>query len=235
MIRRILLLPFLLAAASLCSAHDCDSLVSSFIREHPRSMSLTCLKGETVTLCGGEDHLLIVLSLSDPELLMRFVMEGFSVFVDPTNRKREKHEFCISGASSLDFATIPRPKEEAAPPDSLERKPDIQPLLSHIRSRGVAYTIGKNEQPEADCCLSVTLDMEHDCLHYAILVPVAGVMAEKKLGPIWNIGISSEVGERPANPEGMMPPGPPREGEDEAKDILEWMSLSYEELLNMSL
>lgn len=235
---RLFLLSCFMFVVIVCKANDNDSIIASFIETHPNSMSLSCLETETLTLSYGDEQLLIVLSLSNPELLMRFVMEGFSLYVDPTHRKKEKYEFKISGVSALDLESIKGHSESLTLEDSLQSRPDIQPLLSFIRHQGVFYTIGKNTGIKDACCLSLKLDTEKDRLYYAILVPISDMMTEKKLNGMWNIGISSDIREEPSDRNGMMPPMPPKEFEGNNRrieDIMEWLEVSYEELVNMSM
>ncbi|MGN1157961.1 MAG: hypothetical protein ACI4TK_17445, partial [Agathobacter sp.] len=221
-----------------CKANDNDSIIASFIGTHPNSIGLSCLETETLTLSYGEEHLLIVLSLSNPELLMRFIMEGFSIYVDPTHRKKEKYEFKIPGVSAVDLESIKGHSEGHTLEDSLQSRPDIQPLLSYIRQQGVLYSIGKKTGHNDACLLSLKLDTETDRLYYAILVPVSDMMNEKKLNGVWNIGISSDIREEPPGRNGMMPPMPPKDLEGNNRrmeDIMEWLDVSYEELVNISM
>lgn len=234
---RLFLFPYFMFIVIACNANDNDSIIESFIEAHPNSISLSCLETETVSLSYGEEQLLIVLSLSDPELLMRFVMEGFSLYVDPTHRKKDKYEFKVPGVSVFDFESIKGHYERPSSEDSLQSKPDIQPLLTHIRHQGVSYSIGKKQGKKDACYLSLKLDIEQDRLFYAILVPISEMMLEKRLNGMWNIGISSDIGEKPVGRNGIMPPMPPKdvEGSREIEDIMEWLDVSYEELVNMSM
>ena len=215
-----------------------ETAIGSFLERHPKVMTFDVLQGEHLQLATDGDTLLMVLDISNPQLLIRFVMQGFSVFVDPTGHHKSRYELIIPSAENIDKESI-RPDEERPISDSLPDKPNILPLLEPITAQGVTYAIRHRHQTETHIPFLMQLDTEADHLYYYLLFPLQNVLADKKLRSEWAFCIHASMPRQPAGEEGMMPPPPPMEGgqggDAMPPEISDWTEFSFDRLNSLNL
>lgn len=214
-----------------------DSIIGSFMQKNPKMMTIGILQEETLLLATDANQLLVVLDVSNPQLLLRLVMQGFSIYVDPTGRQKEKHEIRFASAAELDLEALGLDSRKPEAMDSTNEKPNILPLIEPISQKGGCYTVNNKVVPDISC--SMSLDVETDHLYYYMLLPVDRLLGEKKLKPEWSIGFYVPFGEMQGNAGQMMPPPPmPGEGgqpQEPEGEISEWIRFSFEELAGMNL
>lgn len=217
-----------------------DTIISTFMQENPRMMKISMLQEETLQMASDGTQMLLVLDISNPQLLLRFVMEGFSIYIDPTSKKKEKYEIKIPSAADLDLEALGLKTERSHNTEEVDEKPNILPLIAPICETGILYTRNNKVICSEGTLFSMYLDVDSDHLYYYILFPIADLMKEKKLAPEWSIGVYASPVDMPNNNEGQMMPPPPMTGEGQgpesfAVEISQWVKFSFEELNSLNL
>lgn len=226
----------------MASEPESKSAIQTFLQNNPNKMTIECLQEENLYLAADDDNLLAVLEVSNPQLLLRFFMKGFSLYIDPTGKKKERFEVKIPAAESLDFEALGLTRRE---PNSnggteSEDKPNILPLIDPLIEKGMIYTANRKEITADNQEFSIYLDMDNDRLYYYILIPIQDFFETKKMASNWTIGIySPEIEMTPDMGQGMMPPPPSNENgkspEQFAQEISQWISFSFDELSSLNL
>lgn len=215
-----------------------DSIISKFMRDNPRMMKINMLQDETLQLVSDGKHLLFLFDVSNPHLLLRFVMEGFCVYIDPTGRKKEKFEIKMPSVADLDIEALGLKKEEPGS-EAMEDKPNILPLIEPLCDEGIQYTHNNKIIHSEEQSFSMFLDVETDHLYYYVLLPIHELMKEKKIKSEWSIGVYASQIEAPNPDEGqMMPPPRMTDGkqmpESFTSEISQWIKFSFEQINSLN-
>lgn len=218
-----------------------DSLISNFIEKNPKRMIIECLQDENLYLSADDNNLLATMEVSNPQLLLRFFMKGFSIYIDPTGKKKERFEIKLPAAEDLDFEKLGIFREDGPSGASENEKPNILPLVRPLNEIGMLYTINGRVIMEESTAFKLYLDIDNDKLYYHMLIPIGNFFNVKKLSPIWSIGIySQEIDMSPeTQKQGMMPPPP--NGNDEinpnvfTQEISQWINFSFEQLSSLNI
>lgn len=162
-------------------------LLEQFLVDNPKAIEVKILSEGTVAyLCADDDNLFVRVSVGNPQLFMRMLMQGLTIRIDPTGRKKGKYAVLFPSARDVQ-SNIQGQVEESA-----NQRPDIGPLLGAMNKVGAVYTIkGKAQQMELSRSL-IELDTENETLDYYVLIPKKKMMEEKKLSSTWAIGLYLE-------------------------------------------
>lgn len=236
---------FLCVSSLSMMAQERDSL-TSFIDNNPNAVNFNVVyEGTTVNLSADENYLLVNFSVAHPALQMRFLMQKFSFFVDPSGKKKRKYEVIMPNALDVKEeleAAIPQPSEEKKE----DARPDIRPLISALNRKGADFRCEDTVSHLGFQFFHIELDSNRDLVNYYILIPKETLMQDKKLSDKWTLGIFSinDLANMPPPDQegggGMMPP--PIEGEDQQavqelmqSDIREWVKFSIDDVNNANL
>lgn len=245
--RTYLLWLFLLLAVSAVRSQETDSL-SVFLRSNPDAVVLDVVyEGSKVYLSADDDWLLINFSVAHPALQMRFLMQPFSIVIDPSGKKRRRYEIMMPSAMDVkDEIEGAVPHQDAT--KSKEERPDITPLLAAINQHGATYQADGRTIALGYHRFYVEPDPKNDRMNYYVLIPKAELMECTKLSETWSLGIISmndfasmpPPGGDGGSDGGMMPP--PMEGDNQEdiqelmqSDIRSWVKFSIDDVNNVNL
>lgn len=186
-------------------------LLEEFLDANPQAIEVKILsEGTMAYLCANDSNLFIRLSIGNPMLFMRMLMQGLTVYVDPTGAKKKKYSVVFPSARDVQSNMSRISNGQRA--DS-QGRPDVGPLLGQMNKVGATFKInGKVQTMELTRSL-IELDTEHEVLNFYALIPKAQMMDEKKLVSDWTLGIylASPIGvlEGPREGNGMGEPQRP--------------------------
>lgn len=217
-----------------------DSVIESFMLKNSRNMSFEWLQGEYLYLTADENSIVCILEVSDPQLLLRLFMKGFSIYIDPTGRKKETFEVQIPAAESIDMESLGIERTEPPVNNSSEEKPNILPFIEPMNKKGMIYSINGKEIKNISQAFSVRLDVDRDKLYYYVLLPVNGFLETKNLSANWTIGIYIQEIEMMQDQQPGMMELPMTDkfnnGNNRfSQEISQWIPFSFDKLISINL
>lgn len=250
---------------TLCNAQEADMPdvmnLTTYLDENPNCQTKEVIyEGCTLGISSDGDYLFGQFTILHPELQLRILMQGLTVYIDPTGKKKEKYAINFPSASSVqDVMQHMAPPSVSSGRDENEI-PDILPLVNALSSYGAEFEINGKKRPFEQEWASIALDPELHALSYSFIVPIDDLLKEKKLSDIWRMGLFSSggnsFGDGPGNGPGMGAPGmgsptrgmnPPkgreRSNDEKAainlrkmmmKDIEEWTTFSFDEVCSIN-
>lgn len=174
---------------------DKDEIVEDtlhmFLNSNPYAVKVNILSEGTVAyLCADDNNLFVRLSVGNPQLFMRMLMQGMTIYIDPTGGKKEKHALLFPSAEDVKSTMGSfQPSRRSGIGFSGQERPDITPLLKEMNKVGVVYDINGKSVTLGETRYVIELDTENETLNYYALVPKEQLMLEKKLSQEWSIGI----------------------------------------------
>lgn len=216
-----------------------DSTINDFMYRNPNVMKVNMLQDETLHMVSDGNQMLLMLDICNPHLLLRFVMEGFSLYIDPTGRKKEKYEILMPSVADLDKEALGLKRGDSDNVEVHEEKPNILPLMKPLCDHGILFTRNNRKIYSEELCFSMFLDVKTDHLYYYILFPIDVLMKEKKLSPEWSVGVFAPQVEMPDPNEGQMMP-PPQKMDDRqmpesfTAEISQWIPFSFERICSLN-
>ena len=224
-------------------AHDKDTL-SAFIDKNPNAVDFNVIyEGTKLNLSADDSDMLINISVGHPALQMRFLMQDFSIYIDPSGKKRKKYEIILPSAIDVkdELEAVLSPNAET----TYENRPDIRPLISALNKRGAEIHYGKNLLTLGYQRFHVEISQDNGLLNYYVLIPKEILMNDRKLSDIWTIGIFSinDFANMPPPKHGASDMMPPPLGDDGQQDIQElmqsdirlWVKFSIDDVNNANL
>ena len=162
-------------------------LLDQFLDANPKAIEVKILsEGTMAYLCADDDNLFVRVSVGNPQLFMRMLMQGLTIRIDPTGGKKGKYSVLFPSARDVQ-SSIPGQTKESA-----NQRPDIGPLLGAMNKVGAVYNIKGKPQPMELSRSLIELDTENETLDYYVLIPKEKMMEEKKLSSTWSIGLYLE-------------------------------------------
>ena len=228
------------------TAQEEKDTLFSFLNRNPEAVEFNVIyEGTRLNLSADNHYLLVNFCVAHPALQMRFLMQRFSFYIDPSGKKKKKYE--ISMPSALE---VKDELEAVIPPEGTERsqdtRPDIRPLISALNKKGAEYLYNGQVHHLGYQYFHIEIDSQNDLLTFYVLVPKEPLMNDRKLTDQWTIGIFSmnDFANMPPPEQeyegGMMPP--PMEGEDQQSiqelmqsDIRLWTKFSIDDINNVNL
>lgn len=220
-------------------------LLEKFLDANPQAIEVKILsEGTMAYLCANDSNLFVRLSVGNPMLFMRMLMQGITLYVDPTGAKKKKYSVIFPSARDVqsNMSRFSNGQRE----DSQER-PDVGPLLGEMNKVGATFKINGKVQPMELSRSLIELDTEHEVLNFYMLIPKTQMMDEKKLASDWTLGIylASPIGvlEGPREGNGMgahqRPGGIPSDSQDMEKlmkrKISVWEKFSIDDANSVNL
>ena len=189
------------------SKETSQGLLDQFLDANLKAIAVKILtEGTMAYLCADDDNLFVRVSVGNPQLFMRMLMQGLTIRIDPTGGQKNKHSILFPSARYVQGGISGQTKE------STNQRPDIGPLLGAMNKVGAVYNIKGKPQPMELSRSLIELDTENETLNYYILIPKGKMMEEKKLSSTWSLGLylESPIGvlEGPRGDGGMQGPPP---------------------------
>jgi len=164
-------------------------LLDQFLDANPKAIEVKILsEGTMAYLCADEDNLFVRVSVGNPMLFMRMLMQGLTIRIDPTGAKKGKYAIIFPSARDVQNST----GSSSLSQRSAQGRPDIGPLVLEMNKMGVVYNIKGKAQPMELSRSLIELDTENETLNYYVLIPKAQMMNEKKLSSVWSLGLYLE-------------------------------------------
>ena len=162
-----------------------------FIDSNPYAVKVNILyEGTVAYLCADDDNLFVRLSVGNPQLFMRMLMQGLTLYVDPTGGKKEKYAILFPSAADVQAAMENfQPTKNTRFGNSEQSRPDISPLIKEMNKVGVVFDINGKVRRLGESRSIIELEIENETLNFYALIPKTQMMAEKKLSSEWSIGI----------------------------------------------
>lgn len=166
-----------------------QSLLDQFLDANPKAIEVKILsEGTMACLCADEENLFVRVSIGNPMLFMRMLMQGLTIRIDPTGAKKGKHSIHFPSARDVQNSMgSPSQSQKSA-----QGRPDIGPLVLEMNKMGVVYNIKGKAQTMELSRSQIELDTENETLNYYVLIPKSQMMDEKKLSSIWSLGLYLE-------------------------------------------
>lgn len=166
------------------------SIMDDFFNRNPLAVEMKILnEGTKAYLCADDENLFVRLSVSNPMLFMRMLMQGFTISIDPTCRRKRSYSAVFPSATDVEQQM--NIKQQTIPEEVGDR-PDIGPIIMAMNKLGAIFKIkGKAGAPDASRSY-VELDSENEILNFCALFPKAEMLEEKKLVETWQLGIYVE-------------------------------------------
>ena len=162
-----------------------------FIDSNPYAVKVNILSEGTVAyLCADDDNLFIRLSVGNPQLFMRMLMQGLTIYIDPTGGKKEKYAILFPSAADVQTSMANfQPTRNTGFGNSEQSRPDISPLIKEMNKVGVVFDINGKVRKMGESRSIIELETENETLNFYALIPKTQMMTEKKLSSKWSIGI----------------------------------------------
>lgn len=175
--------------------NDSVSALQIFVKNNPNCYSKNILyEGCQVLLCSDGESLLIQFKVLHPAIQMRVLMQGMTVYIDPTGRKKEKYSIILPAAKDVREQMRKIAPQRRRADDMQMERPDIKPLVQSLSRYGAIWDINGKSNFIAKECFSIDLEQTDESLIYSVLVPIAQMLEEKKLSDEWHLGLYSPGG-----------------------------------------
>lgn len=174
---------------------DSLSVLQVFIKNNPKYWSKDVVyEGCNILLCSDGESLLVQFKIMHPAIQMRLLMQGMTLYIDPTGRKREKYSVILPSANDvkeqMQMMKPQRPSRDAA---NMQR-PDIRPLINSLSIYGAILDINGKSSFINSGNFVINLNEKSASLIYTVLIPVKQMLKENKLSDKWRIGLYSQGG-----------------------------------------
>ncbi len=234
-------------------ATEPDDSLNIFLDNNPYAIEVNILtEGTKAFICADDNNLFTRISVGNPMIFMRMLMQGLTVYIDPTGKKKEK--FAIFFPSARDVQMSMDNYQPTQNNDySNDEKPDIMPLIKEMNKKGIIFDVnGKSCRLDLSRSM-IELNPENETVDFYVLLPINQMMQEKKLSDTWSLGIFMDTPEpeaegprmnRPsnANERSNNSPFPDRhQKEDDNINMLmknkinSWIKFSIEDAFNINL
>lgn len=231
---------------------DSVDVLDEFLKKNPYAIDVNLLtEGTKAYICGDDRDLFVRVSVGNPMLFMRMLMQGLTIYIDPTGRNKDKYSVCFP--SARDVQDILGNNEPSGPQESdQQERPDLTNLLNAMNTVGAKLDINGRRYPLGQMRTWINLDKENEVIDFYVLVPKERMMREKRLASNWSLGIfldtPDNMGENdrrrgPGN-NGMMQQRPPQrddrpQSQDQedlmTKRIKTWVKFSIDDANNVNL
>lgn len=166
---------------------ESKGLLDKFLDDNPKAIEIKILsEGTMAYLCANDSDLFVRVSVGNPMLFMRMLMQGLTLRIDPTGGEKSKYEVIFPSARDVQKSI------GGTPSGMQDDRPDIGPLVQAMNRVGVVFDVkGKPRVLELSRSL-IELDTENEVLSFYVLIPKSQMMEEKKLSATWSLGIYLE-------------------------------------------
>ena len=183
-----------------------ENAIKKYVAEYPNVVRKNFLyEGSSLSVSTNEEHLFVQLYVAHPELLMRMIMQGGTIYIDPTGKKKEKYAIILPSAKDIkdqmgDFMPTPPSTDKVNGEEmSTSERPNIQPVIFAMSMHGATFDIDGEERLLYDDSFSMLLDEENNAVIYNILLP-RNDLDVRKPSKIWAFGLYLGMDEAPQQP-----------------------------------
>lgn len=194
---RYLLIVFVLFSSFCpCNAdEETDEVtLNDFVNEHPKCMKMDVVyEGCSLLLCSDGEYLFAQFNILHPAIQMRILMQGLTLYIDPTGKKKERYAIVFPSASDVQEQMI-RGNFDPSRRQQSDERPDIGPLINSLQEYGAVFDTNGKTSTVNQHMYSIMMNEKKDALSYSVLIPITDMMNERKVSPTWSIGLYSEGG-----------------------------------------
>jgi len=166
----------------------------SFVDKHPKCMKTNVIyEGCSLLLCSDGEYLFVQLNILHPAMQMRILMQGLTLYIDPTGKKKEKFAIIFPSANEV-HDVMTNDEFNPAMREQGDERPDISPLISSLQRYGAFYDVKGKVTTINKNMYSMMLNEGKNILSYSVLIPIGDMLNEKKVSQMWSIGLYSEGG-----------------------------------------
>lgn len=253
------LLAFFLFPFMMAQGQQKKTLIDRYLENNPKTVRTRCLEeGCNLSISVNDSNMLLQLFVAHPMMQMRLLMQEWTIYIDPTGRKKEKYAIVIPGGENVkrQMGAMPSAPSQQQRGNSKQR-PEIGRLVGMLNMHGARLDVNGIIQHYYADRFSIDVDRKREAVVYTVLVPVNEMMQEKKRTDNWNIGIymanNTQTGPSPSGPGGPGGPGGQQGGrgnrphEDTGqnrhygnmqdimtKEISEWHNVSYSKIYGVN-
>ena len=100
-IKQLCLMAFLLPALSAGAQEEKDS-ITLYLERNPNAVDYNIIsEGSKIYLSADDKYLFINLSIANPTMQMRFLMQQASLYIDPTGKKKKRYKISLPSAPDV--------------------------------------------------------------------------------------------------------------------------------------
>lgn len=254
------MLVFVLFESNVLKAEEKQNLptdLTTFVSKNKKCWVRNVIyEGTNLLLCSDGCHLFVQLQTIHPAIQMRLLMQGVTIYIDPTGKKKEKYAVIIPSANDVKDKMKPMQSSQVGGSVNGNKRPDIRPLVNCLSAYGAVFDVNGRSSLIPQNNFSIYIDEKNGNLIYSVLLPVEQLLKEKKLSEQWRLGIYTEGGrpdrggpefDREGGPhmreKGDRQPKSPRgqlkESDEDLrgllkKDIEEWISFSFSTICSLN-
>lgn len=242
-----------------------NSLIDDYLDKNPKTLRVRCLEeGCNMSLSADNDNLLLQIFVSHPAMQMRLLMQEWTVFIDPTGRRKEKYAIVIPGGENIKGKMGSMPSAPSRQQGNQgKQRPEIGKLVSTLNFHGASWDVNGFVKLLDSDRFCIDVDKEREAVIYTILVPIDKILGEKKKTEKWNVGFyvaenmqtgpspsrqerpgqgrpgggpGGSGGMRQGRPRGMRPPQNGADGMHDlmTKEIKQWLTVSYSKISDVN-
>lgn len=230
------------------TTQNTDTL-AMFLENNPDALTFNVIhEGSSLRISTDGLDLLICLSIANPALQMRLLMQQTIIYIDPSGRHRKNYSVHLPSAISV------KDELDSLRPDDIEDqspdiRPDIMPLIQALNKNGAVFRTNSKDYQLGYQRFYMEVDKEKELINIYVLLPMSELMQAKKLKDRWSIGLISnnDVNHHPSP--GMEENRPPLMPVDDNKhqddseniheilqsDIISWTKFSIDDARNINM
>lgn len=228
--------------------------ITTFIKRNPICQVHNVIyEGTKMLLCSDGEMLLVQLQIRHPALQIRILMEGLSVSIDPTGKRKEKYilDFPAGNNMADNMMNVQGMDGQLGPQMSSDShdRPDLMPLLRILNAQNAVFRMkGEIEKFGANKFV-IEANKTESMVVYSCLIPIEPLLSEKRIKDVWTIGLYS-INDIPSpsnfpdsdvtiSSRSNRPQNNEAEAEDELLSILQndiecWVSFSISEISSLN-
>lgn len=172
--------------------------IATFAENNPKCLSYDVIyEGCSLMLCSDGEYMFVQFNILHPEMQMRFLMQGVTLYIDPTNRNKEKYSIEFPTAHDVrEILQSSEPNQRISEGKDInpDIRPDILPLVDALNVCQAVFSIGNKQMLIPNEMASIYLNIDEERLSYSVLIPVDKMLTEKKLAKEWSLCLFSDSG-----------------------------------------
>ncbi len=181
------------------TSQNADTL-ALYLKDNPEALTFNVIhEGSNLRVSTDGVDLLICVSIANPSLQMRLLMQQTIIYIDPSGRHRKNYSVYLPSAISV------RDELDSLRPDDIEEqspdiRPDIMPLIQALNTNGAVFRANSKEFQLGYQRFYMEVDKGKELINIYVLLPMTELMQGKRLKDRWSIGLISnnDVGHHPS-------------------------------------
>lgn len=202
-----IILAFMMAVVSINAF--CQSHIDTYTRQHPRCYSMNAINtGSKICLSTDNNYLLVQVNINNPMVFMKTLMQGVTIYVDPTGKKSTKYAVYIPSAADVQDRMKSNAMNKSV---GQNERPDIDPLINAMNQKGAIFDVsGHPTLLKGNDLFKVSLNKNTETITYTMLLPLNSLLKQKGGKDVWSIGIKDRGQNAVSQRAPMMNEGPSR-------------------------